>query len=311
MDVVGLGTYAMDVLKKVNILPKEDDFCIIEDTTYVPGGSGTNVIVQLARLGSKCAFICKVADDEIGKGVLESLKTESIDTDRIILSSNGTSLHTEIIIDHAGSKFIMLNMGDVALDLAVRDVDLFYVTNSKVFYTDMFPKDAAIAGLRQAKESGKKTVFNMQTGIETMESIGATKKDILESLQYVDIFAPCRSGLYGLTGTTDLNECKNILRKYCNGVLIFTLGKEGAVAFDEQDMFYQVSSMDIDVIDTTGAGDSFIGAFIYSYLLGSESLDTAMKFATACAAYTCTGLGARYSPTLKQIKEFIDIYITI
>jgi len=305
MNVVGLGTYAMDVLKKVNALPKEDDFCIIEGTTYVPGGSGTNVIVQLARLGAQCGYICKVGDDEIGKGILNSLVEEKIDVSKILVDPGKISLHTEIVIDREGSKFIMLNMGDAALSLNPDEIDFTYLTQAEVFYTDLFPKEAAIEGMKAAKKAGKTTVFNMQTGLETMESLGITKEDIFKVLQYVDVFAPCRSGLYAITDTTDLIECREVLRNYCNGLLLFTLGKKGAVAFDENDTIYQVNSMDINAVDTTGAGDSFIGGFIYSYLLQKESLNTALEFATACAAYTCTGLGARYSPTLEQVKAFI------
>jgi sugar/nucleoside kinase (ribokinase family) len=308
MDVVGLGTFAMDVLKKVNALPKEDDFCIIEDTTYLPGGSGTNVIVQLARLGAKCGYIGKVAKDQVGKGILNSLTSENVDIDKMIVTSGGISLHTEIIIDHEGNKFIMLNMGDVATSLRIDETDLSYLTQAEVYYTDLFPKDPAIAGLKAARQSGKKTVFNMQTGLETMESLGITKEDILETLQYVDVFAPCRSGLYALAESTDVVECSEFLRKYCKGILLFTLGKKGAVAFDEQDAVYQVQSIEVNSVDTTGAGDSFIGGFIYSHLLQKESLNTAMEFATACAAYTCTGLGARFSPTLAQVKEFIKTH---
>ncbi len=305
MDVVGLGTFAMDVLKKVNALPKEDDFCIIEDTKYVPGGSGTNVIVQLARLGAECGYIGKVADDEVGKGILNSLIEEKVDVGKMLVSEGGISLHTEIVIDGEGNKFIMLNMGDAALSLRASEIDIHYLAEAEVFYTDLFPKEPAIAALKAAKQAGKKTVFNMQTGLETMESLGIAKEDILEVLQYVDIFAPCRSGLYAITETTDLIECREFLRNYCNGILLFTLGKKGAVAFDEQNAIYQVQSVNVCAVDTTGAGDSFIGGFIYSYLLQRESLNTAMEFATACAAYTCTGLGARYSPTLDQVKAFI------
>jgi sugar/nucleoside kinase (ribokinase family) len=308
MDVVGLGTFAMDVLKKVNALPKEDDFCIIEDTTYLPGGSGTNVIVQLARLGVNCGYIGKVANDQVGKGILHSLTEENVDVDKMIVTSGGISLHTEIIIDHKGNKFIMLNMGDVATSLRIDETDLSYLTQAEVFYTDLFPKDPAIAGLKAAKQAGKTTVFNMQTGLETMESLGITKEDILDTLQYVDVFAPCRSGLYALTESTDVVECSEFLRKYCKGILLFTLGKKGAVAFDEQDAVYQVQSIEVNSVDTTGAGDSFIGGFIYSHLLQKESLNTAMEFATACAAYTCTGLGARFSPTLAQAKVFIKTH---
>ena len=66
----------------------------------------------------------------------------------------------------------------------------------------------------------------------------------------------------------------------------------------------KVQAEKIQTVDTTGAGDSYIGGFIYSYFLEKRELKEAMKFASACAAYTCTGLGARFSPTLEEVKNF-------
>lgn len=304
MDVVGLGTFAMDVLMKVDTLPKEDAFCVVEETTYLPGGSGTNVIVQLARLGADCGYIGKIASDEVGKGILNSLKEEHVDVSKMVVTPTGLSLHTNIVVDRTGNKFIMLNMGDAALTLTKEEIDLSYISDASVFYTDLFPMEPAAAGIRSAKAAGKKTVFNMQTGLDTMEGLGISKKDILGVLEDVDIFAPCRGGLYALTGTEDLNKCKNYLRRYCKGILIFTLGKEGVIAFDETDKQYSAGSYPVKAIDTTGAGDSFMGAFIYIYLLQNRGMQEALEFASACAAYTCTGLGARFSPSKEQAEAF-------
>lgn len=306
MDVVGLGTFAMDVLMKVDNLPREDAFCIIEETVYLPGGSGTNVISQIAKLGGNCGYIGKISNDKIGKEIIENLDKDHVDTKCMVVKAGGISLHTNIVVDRKGSKFIMLNMGDVALTLLPEEVDYQYLTNAKVFYTDLFPKNPAIQGLKLAKNSGKFTVFNLQTNLETMEGLGISKENILSSLAYVDVFAPCRDGLFALTGTDSLFECKNFLRKYFKGILIFTLGANGVVAYDKQDSLYEIPSLKVKIVDTTGAGDSFIGAFMYSYYLQNKTLPDALTFASACAAYTCTGLGARYAPTTRELASFLE-----
>lgn len=307
MDVVGLGTLAMDVLMKVDVLPKEDSFCVIEETTYVPGGSGTNVIAQLARLMADCGYIGKISDDKIGKDLINSLQQENVDTKFMVTEPGKTTLHTDIVIDRQGNKFIMLNMGDVFHTLSENEVNLSYIEKAKVFYTDFLPKAAAVAGLKAAKKAGVLTAFNMQVGLSTMNGFGISKEEILENLIYVDVFAPCREGLYEITGTRDLQKAKEFLRPYFKGVLLFTLGKEGSAAFDQNDRMYQVPIRNIVPVDTTGAGDSYMGAFIYSYLLKGEEIKKAMGFATACAAYTCSGLGARFSPTLKEAEEFMAL----
>ncbi|QHQ60922.1 hypothetical protein Ana3638_09200 [Anaerocolumna sedimenticola] len=307
MDVIGLGTLAMDILRKVDKLPGEDSFCIVENTAYAPGGSGTNVIVQMARLGAKCGYVGKVSDDKIGEEIIVNLKQEGVDTSFMVIKKGGTTLHTEIVIDRAGKKFILLNLGDVFHTLGVDEVNTEAIQTAAVFYTDLLPFEPAVKGLKTAKESGRKTAFNMQTGLDTMKGFGISKEDIFNVLPYTDVFAPCQEGLYALTDTTDLEECRKRLRKYCSGVLLFTLGSKGSVAYDKEDNRYEIPCRKINCVDTTGAGDSYLGSFLYSYFLKKDSLENSMKLATDCAAYTCTGIGARYSPTVEQIKNFVKL----
>lgn len=230
-DVWGLGTLAMDVLMKVDALPKEDGFCMVLDNERQPGGSGTNVIVQLARLGAKCGYSGAVGDDGLGQEVISSLEQENVNAENMVMKKGSITLHTDIVIDRNGSKFIMLNMGDAFGSLDAEEAALDQICKSKVFYTDLLPKNAALTALKEAKKAGVTTVFNLQVGLGTMEGLGVSKEEILESLAYVDIFAPCREGLYAITGTEDLDKCRDYLRKYCSGLLLFTLGDQGSAAY--------------------------------------------------------------------------------
>ncbi len=306
MDIYGLGTLAIDVLMKVDKLPSADGFCIIKSSERQPGGSGTNVIVQAARLGASCGFIAGVGDDGLGKDVLSSLEQEKVDASQMKIKPGMITLHTDIVIDDEGDKFIMLNMGDAFGALQEEEVNEDVIADSKVFYTDLLPYAPAVRGLKIAKEHGVKTVFNMQVGLGTMEGLGATREAILDALKYVDVFAPCQEGLYGLTGTKDLDECVRILREYCDGILLFTLGKKGSVAYDSRNREYRASCVPVEAVDTTGAGDSYMGSFMCAYYLRGYELEKAMRFASACAAYTCTGIGARFSPDLAAAEKFFS-----
>ena len=171
MEVYGLGTLAMDVLMKVDNLPSEDGFCIVKSNDRQPGGSGTNVIVQLARLSAKCGYMGAVGDDALGKDVLKSLRDENVDTKSMIVKPGKITLHTDIVIDDEGRKFIMLNMGDAFESLTSDELDYSAVSSAKVFYTDLLPKEPAITGLKKARKAGVKTVFNMQVGLGTMQGL--------------------------------------------------------------------------------------------------------------------------------------------
>lgn len=305
-DVWGLGTLAMDVLMKVDALPKEDGFCMVLDNERQPGGSGTNVIVQLARLGAKCGYSGAVGDDGLGQEVISSLEQENVNAENMVMKKGSITLHTDIVIDRNGSKFIMLNMGDAFGSLDAKEVALDQICKSKVFYTDLLPKNAALTVLKEAKKAGVTTVFNLQVGLGTMEGLGVSKEEILESLAYVDIFAPCREGLYAITGTEDLDKCRDYLRKYCSGLLLFTLGDQGSAAYLGNEAKLTVPIKKVNTVDTTGAGDSYMGSFIYSYCLQGKELEDSMRFASVCAAHTCTGFGARFSPKLEEVADELE-----
>ena len=302
MDIVSVSTYAMDVMMNVNALPGEDGFAVVTNNTYLPGGSGTNVLVQAARLGAECGFMGLLGNDTLGDDIIASLKSEKIDVSKVLRKENGISLHTDIVVDAEGKKFILLNMGDSFLAYDPKDVDKDYIAQGKVYYTDLLPYGAAFEGLKAAKEAGLKTGFNMQVDLNSMGGFGASKEAILESLKYVDLFAPCRAGLYQMCGTEDIKECLKYVRQYFKGTFLVTLGKEGAVAFDENDKEVFVPAKVIKAIDSTGAGDSFMGAMLYTYLLNGMGLEESMKIATTSSAITCQGLGARSTPTMAEVK---------
>ncbi len=305
MFTVGLATVAMDVIMQTQELPKEDGFAVIEKSTYLPGGSGTNVISQLARLGDPCGFVAQIGDDTVGAQIRQSLLDEKIDDAGLKVLKGGSSLHTKILVDASGKKFILLDMGDAFLSLNLEERDLAYCLKGDIFYTDLLPGKAAIAAAQAAFEHGKKVVCNLQIGLPLMEGMGVSREDILGVLKYVDVFAPCREGLFALAGTEDLREALHFLRPYFSGLLLVTLGGEGSAAFDEADRETRISIPRAEVVDTTGAGDSYLGAFIHAYLIAKMPLREAMEFAACCAAITCGKIGARSGPNLMEAEEFL------
>ncbi len=303
IDVFGLGTLATDVLIRVDHLPAADGFCVVKSSTKQPGGSGTNVIVQLARLGDACSYAGEVGDDALGHAVLDSLADEGVDTTPMVVRPDGETLHTDIVIADGGEKFIMLNLGDAFAALTSADVDLEQLRHARVLYTDLLPKEPALAVLTAAREEGVTTVVNVQVDLMTMQGFGFEAPDILAALPLIDVFAPCRAALFALCDSEDPDECAAYLRHHgAAGTLLFTLGSAGSVAYAPDGTRVDVAALPVEAVDTTGAGDSYLGGFTHAYCLEGRNLRDAMEFATACAAHTVSGLGARFSPTLAQVQ---------
>ena len=264
-----------------------------------------NVIVQSARLGAKTGFFAKLGDDGIGKDIMASLEEEGVDIAGLSVKQGGTSLSTTIIVDPQGKKFIMLNNGDSFTDLTSENIDFSYLNGSKVFYTDLFPGKVAVETLAAAKAAGVKTAFNMQTAMATMSAFGYTNESVLEALQYCDFFGPCALGALDLSGSSDPDEQHDFFRKYFKGTLLLTRGTAGSVAWDENDNKYSVPIFKVSSIDTTGAGDAYMGAMLKYYLLDGMPLEEAMRNATACSAICCTKLGARSGPSAEELADFL------
>lgn len=302
MDIIGLGTVAMDVIIQVNSLPQEDGFALVKGKKYLEGGSASNVIVQASRLGAKCGFIAQVGDDEIGHAIKSGLDKENVDTSLMVIKERGTSLYTTIIVGEDGKKFILLNMGDAFLSMNKEKVNHDFTKLGKIFYTDLLPGDAAIFALQKAKKAGLKTVLNLQVGIPMMKQFGVTKDEILNALDYVDIFAPCRESFSQLTCTQDYETGIQSFIKDFKGTLLLTLGSNGSIAANRKETI-QVPIHKVNVKDTTGAGDSYIGAFMYAYFIQNMSIEQAMKFSTVASAITCKEVGARSCPRIEEVEK--------
>lgn len=307
MDIIGLGTVAMDVILQVDSLPQEDGFALIKAKKYLEGGSATNAIVQASRLGAKCSFIAQLGNDEIGEAIKSGLEKENVDTNGMLVKNGGISLHTTIVVGEDGKKFILLNMGNAFMTLIPEQVNMNIVSSGKIFYTDLLPGAAAIPALREAKNAGMKTVFNLQVGIPMMNQFGISTQEIFDTLNYVDVFAPCREAFIHMTGTENHETGIRSFMKSFNGILLLTLGNKGSVGTSGNQII-SVPAREVIVKDTTGAGDSYIGSFMYAYFIKKLSLEKAMKFSSAAAAFTCTDLGARSCPTLNELTNtFPDI----
>lgn len=309
VDVYGIGTLAMDVVTRVDRLPGHAGFCVAQGAlAHEPGGSCTNVLAQLARLGASCCFAGAVGDDALGREVIADLRAERVGVRGMRVRPGGETLHTQVFVDARGERGVVLHLGDAFDSLRADELNLDAVRAARVLYTDLLPREASLAALRAAHEAGVTTVVNLQVDLATMHGFGYEPAELLDLAPLVDVLAPCRDAAREFCGSDDPDACARLLRERgARGALVFTRGAERSVGYEAPrgagalGTRHELAAPDVRVVDTTGAGDAYLGGLVHALCLEGTPLADAMARGTACAAHALQGLGARHCPTLAEL----------
>lgn len=293
-DITGIGYCSIDYLCMVPRIPHDDKVEIIQGMTQ-GGGPAATAIVAAARLGAKTAFAGAVGDDERGKAIMNSLSEEGIYLGGMKIRNGSESPAAFCWIEQSGGKrSIAWTKGNVKA-LSPDEIDMDLIRNSKALHLDGHQTEAAIAAARAAKENGVTVSIDAGTFVPGID----------ELLELSDIIIASEKFALRYTLETDMDKAA---KKLFKGKCLFsavTMGINGSVGFDGKNVL-KCSSFKVDVIDTTGAGDVFHGAFIYKYVNGGN-WDECLRFASAVSALKCTRLGGRTGiPTLKKAVEFLN-----
>lgn len=286
-----IGATNIDLIAYVPHLPKVGE--TLHGTKFMMGfgGKGANQAVMSAKLGGQVSMVTKLGDDTFGKDSLKNFHEFNIDTDGVSFTDEASSGVAPISVNPQGQNSIIIVPGANNL-LSVEDLETAkdIITNADIVVCQLeIPVEISLAALKIAKEAGVTTIFNPAP---------ARKKLPLEIYQMSDIFCPNESEteiLTGLTVNTD-EECviaaKELL-SYGAKTVILTLGERGSLLVTDEGSEL-VPATAVEAIDTTGAGDSYIGSL--AYFLGSGiSLKDSMHKANIVAGISVQHLGTQTS----------------
>lgn len=298
-----IGSLNMDMVLNMSKLPKQGETLMVNSLKKVNGGKGGNQACAASRLGCHVTMIGCIGNDDLGQILLGGLQADNIDT-KYIKTTNEPSGMAMITVDPTGNNTIAVIPGanqqvNVEQVLQARDA----ITEADVIVSQFeTPLDATIQAFKIAKEGNGITLLNPAPFTEVPQ----------ELLEYTDIIIPNETEAFDLTGVKveDTQSAKSATTHLFNqGVkyAIITLGDKGAVLINKQSC-QLVEAFKVKAIDTTAAGDSFIGAIASKIDRGImddfEKMEEIVRYGNRVSSITVTKKGAQSSlPTVDEVNS--------
>ncbi|MGK9418275.1 ribokinase [Pseudomonas cedrina] len=299
--VVVVGSLNMDLVTRASRLPRAGETLIGQTFSTVPGGKGANQAVACARLGADVSMVGCVGTDAYGTQLREALQVEGIDC-RAVSTVDGSSGVALIVVDDSSQNAIVIVAGSngeltpaslQAFDAVLQAADVI-VCQLEV------PMDTVGHALKRGRELGKTVILNPAPASGPLPA---------EWYASIDYLIPNESEATALSGVTvdSIDSAKVAATQLIRagaGKVIITLGSQGALFADGQG-FEHLSAPTVKAVDTTAAGDTFVGGFAAA-LANSKSEAEAIRFGQVAAALSVTRAGAQPSiPTLHDVQGFV------
>lgn len=302
MDIAVIGSNMVDLISYIDKMPKEGETLEAPDFKTGCGGKGANQAVAAAKMGSKVMMVTKVGDDLFADNTIENLESYGIDTEFTSKVPGTSSGVAPIFVDRESKNRILIIKGANQY-LLPEDVDRAAEKIKKCSLI-VLQLEIPLQTIYRAIE------FGNEHGIPVILNPAPASKEL--NFDYVckcDYFIPNESELELLTGMPV--ESKEQIREAASTLIdkglknvIVTMGSRG-VMWVMKEKVYTVNSYKVDAIDTTGAGDAFIGCFAHFFVQNGDVLH-AIKMATAFAALSVMKQGTQTSyPSVEELKQFM------
>lgn len=320
-DVIVIGSLNADLVVKSPRFPRPGETISGDDLQIIPGGKGANQAVAAARQGAHVSMIGRVGSDGFGPFLVDNLKSNNVETSHVLKtdSATGTAI---IVVDADGQNSIVLSPGANGL-VTPADVDSASFADFGLLLLQLeIPTPTVLRAAQRAHEHGLTVILNP----------APAKPLPTELLSNVDILIPNESELSLLTGLSVNDEtsaeiaAKEILKQGVK-IVIVTLGSKGALLVTDSQVTH-VNTYKVNVVDTTAAGDAFIGGFASKIIerrkrakrptptltpadaqenaAYAREIESAVRYGCACGALAATKFGAQPSlPTKAEVENFI------
>lgn len=295
-----LGSINLDTTLHINHIPLPGETLHVSEKSSAAGGKGANQAVAAQRSGGQVNFIGAVGTDDGGKFMLNTMKQEGINLDQVKTLADADTGAATILLDEKGQNSILVDAGANAKVTPAQVKEAAETIKQSDYIIAQFetPIDSTIAAFKIAKENGVVTILNPAPAAEVSD----------ELLSVTDIIAPNETESASITGI-EVNNEDNMIKtaEYFKNkgvkMTLITLGERG-VFYCDGDKSGLVPAHTVRAVDTTGAGDTFIGAMSAILKPDLSNIDAAIDYGQEASSITVQRLGAMPSiPTKAEVEK--------
>ncbi len=277
--IVGLGACVYDTLIRCGRYPKEDTKQRAEEVFVSGGGPVSNALAVMSRLGVRAEYLGALANDAAGEYLLKDLSACGVGTEGVVRAGSRSFTSYILLSAEGKTRTCVFDRGDVPDEPAL--LGFARIDEASVLHLDGNSLQCALAAARYARERG----------VLVSLDAGGLYEGIEKLLPYVDILIPSAEFALGITGKGEIPAAMEALQnRYAPKALAVTDGKNGGFYWDGAPRRY--AAVQVEAVDTNGAGDTFHGAFLAAYVQG-KAVAECCAFAGRVAAYKCARRGLR------------------
>ncbi len=298
-DVVGLGIAVVDVVLRLERMPRWDDPGMVGGFALADGGPAGTACAVAAMFGVRTGFIDTVGNDEMAERKLHSLEQAGVDISRMVRRDTPED-HVVIVYvqEKTGERYFSFLRGFLSQTVQPEELDRDYVTSARYLHLDGSHPKAALQAARWMHEAGKNVVLDAAA---TNRAVPGWMRALVAE---TDVLI-CGSGFGAmLTGHKDPWQTGQAILDIGPRIVVQTEGINGSYTVSRDEQFH-TPAFKVDAVDTTGAGDVFHGAYLVGLTKGWDPGRTA-TFASAVSAIHCQVLGNRKGiPSMEDVDMFI------
>jgi sulfofructose kinase len=294
-EIVGIEEFStVDFLQQLEHLPKSDEDLYTLGSSWQCGGKVATAIAAASRLGADAGIIGIVGDDSLGVFCKDDYDRHGVDTTYFKLDPGASTYFCVILADkETNGRCIIVNSGNHRIP-DDSDIDMDYILGAKFLHlAKMNPVNINV--VQKAREAGVTICFDADTYDE----------ETYKNIHLIDVFIMSEFFYNAVFKSGELRENCEKLQTAGPSTVIVTLGKEGCAGVGPEGYFTTSAFSGFDIVDTTGAGDVFHGAYIVGMLHGWNT-ELCARFSCAVAGIKCTRSGGRAAiPDFQTVMDFL------